>query len=342
MEIANNQRPPAQDLRDLLINSVANEDDLDDAVQAAVDAITISGAADGAYICAEDFESDIRSAKTSGILRMLLEDDVWSHFAPQSAFCANVWADHAWEPLTESVLRRLGANAKELVRAAAVMRASDDLQRRRVTLGLVFRNLPLWADKTSDFLNTLGWQAYAALSPLVKLAALQQRLRLELAARQRLHTIGLAYALESNVDAIARQVLTSALQETGMAHGTVRMFDSARDVWIRAAPGTDIGPDPLVEISPKEIETTTVLARCLNSVQPVVIQDVGSDSAWQADLAQLSPGPRKYFMEGITTCIAVPMRLTDRLLGVIFLQSERRISFSASTFDHIELLAQYA
>ena len=323
------------------MRKMAEAVDFDAAVRAALDGASASADAYGAYILVRDRQGGLLSIQSSGVLRSLEQDQLSFPTCLTRDFSRDLWSASAWTAFCAGLVQKHGPEVKELLRAGAFTPLLNQNEDVTATLGMCFRTLPTWSRHWGEWLEKLADATSSALRPALRLARVQKELQSQLETLNRLREIGLKYALAKSASDVAAAVLTSALQETRMELGVVRIYDDKKKLWERIAP--DSAEDTEKEIFPDELATNNALKICLEARTSTVIHGLVKDPRWLQDLGMMAPGYRRDQLERVKSWVCIPMRLQNDFLGAIILLSEKEEPFDESVVaPHLDILANYA
>lgn len=312
----------------------------DEALKAAVEEAARETAAEGAFIYFRDAETDTLCIEHTGILRGVLPESYDFAIGGAGDFSSDIWTSEAWADYRAALGAAFGPNAREIVKAGALLHILPKVDNVRVGLGVCFRVPPPWHLYPHGQLKGLGESISAALAPALELARAQKKLHDELATRKRLLDIGSMFAGAATTAELAAKVLQTALAEIPEMEcgGVVRLYDASNAVWHLAAP---IGRQETDRIFPPTLETNRGMNICLQSTEPIA-RHVDADPDWENDWRELEPGPRRDFLSAVRTWVGIPMRLHNEIVGTILLFSQSGVEVRRETLTHLALLAQSA
>jgi signal transduction histidine kinase/putative methionine-R-sulfoxide reductase with GAF domain len=152
-----------------------------------------------------------------------------------------------------------------------------------------------------------------------------------------LHDLLLAFASETDPDKLIRRVLSAAIEESKMNLGIVRLLNPAGDrLVLRAQQGPPAG------VLPPELPLFDFARASLKAETPRYIPKCSKDTEWLAVLESLPQGTLRVYMESLGSLIHVPIRLGDRNLGLVLLQSVDEVRISDRVLEFLSMLGTYA
>jgi signal transduction histidine kinase/putative methionine-R-sulfoxide reductase with GAF domain len=152
-----------------------------------------------------------------------------------------------------------------------------------------------------------------------------------------LHRLLFAYATGPDLNVVIRRVLSAAIGESKMNVGIVRLLNAAGDrLVLRAHEG--LPKNGL----PPELELNKFLSRSISAEKPFYVQDCRNDRDWLELVTSLPPGGRRDYMATLRSFIHVPIRLGERCLGLILLESQQEVRISDRVLEFLGMLGSYA
>ena len=244
------------------------------------------------------------------------------------------------------------------------------LQIIRTVLGLPHDGIPAWLRSEVCFPMTIGRDVIGTInlhSPhadwfgdpdavnllsnftsrgalALRAATLVQSTRVALLDRERalseLRTIGVAFVNTLDLDRFLRGILRAALRQSGISSGTVRILNEKGTAWLlRAVDDNERSRGRLLPELPADIELFQQAARSPNAIW---IPDTSLDSRFQAFKKQFHNTSQGAYLAAIHSMLIVPMRISERARGLIFLCPTKLHRLKDSTVKFLEILGAEA
>jgi signal transduction histidine kinase len=168
-------------------------------------------------------------------------------------------------------------------------------------------------------------------------AQVQEESKASLKQIQQLHQIGLGFAETPDFETLIKRVLATCLTESSMKVGVIRLLNKAQNGLVLEA--SEGAPQ---DAFPRELPLNPVNERALSSSMPSYIPDTRADQVWQKMLAAPMETGRKQYLETILTAIQIPIRLKDRAVGLLMLDSPDLVVVPTRVIGFLGVLGGYA
>lgn len=152
-----------------------------------------------------------------------------------------------------------------------------------------------------------------------------------LTEHQALYSIGLMLTRTEDMPKTLDLIVESARRITGLPAGSLALYDrDKREFWLASSTGFS----PAFSNLPRwKLREGGLTSRILKSEEPLVISDIASS------IEDVSPVLIK---EGIKSLVALPLRLEDRVVGILYVDNFSPREFTRRELSALSLLANQA
>lgn len=209
-----------------------------------------------------------------------------------------------------------------------------------VTVPIMFENkvwgvITLDSTKTTHAFTQNDLQLLSVIADQVAVAIENTRLYREaqtvLSEHQVLYEIGLALTSTADVGKILELILESARRITGTPAGSIALYDRERREFYLASA---VGFSPALSNFPRwKLRPGGLTSQILNRQEPLVVSDI--------DVEGMLVNQRVRD-EGIKSLVACPLKLEDKLVGILYVDDHAQREFKEREIIALKLLANQA
>jgi signal transduction histidine kinase/putative methionine-R-sulfoxide reductase with GAF domain len=241
-----------------------------------------------------------------------------------------------WRPVIAPVERRFRDSPMATIVSAATLPFSLDSQDRMFGVLLLCWNTPQNFDEHGGrHLDDLIRRAITTLRP----STLRRHIDIDLDHRvhelDRLRMIGLGFAQMHDLDLLMHTILDVSLDESKMERASIRFLnDTTSTLDLKLAI-----PD---DRAPHTVPVTRFFQQSLDSMKCVFVPDALKDELWREAHRDGVSTSMDAGSEKIRSVLHVPIRLHDKCIGLIILDSEQVHDIEPLVLEFLEILGLYA
>jgi len=191
-------------------------------------------------------------------------------------------------------------------------------------LSLYTRQPHAFSPNEVDFADTLGGQAAIAIEK----ARLLQETQEGLARTTRLYRLSTDVASTLSLSEVADMVVGKVMEAAGARAAAINLMDGDGNLWFQASVG--LSERCQQKATPRPLGSTMSVMR---TGQPVIVANVANDPEL------IHPRVQE---EGVKALIALPLRVRERVIGVMFVNYDEPHAFSQSEVETLSIYANQA
>ena len=191
-----------------------------------------------------------------------------------------------------------------------------------------------------SLLSNLTNRGALALRAAILIQATERALRARELALSELRDIGLTFVKTLDLDRFLRGVLRAALRQSGITSGTVRILNETETAWVLRA--VDDEEATKSRLRPELPATIELFQQAASVPHATWIPDTSQDSRFLAFKEQVKESPHGEYLAAVLSLLIVPMRISERARGLIFLCPHTVHQLENSTVQYLEILGAEA